>query len=199
MELLCSPLQAEQVTAETMLLTARSLSKVLQLTLAVIKPDAVAHPLMLEALHQRILDNNFVIVRRKDLAWTREDSQRFYSEHSGRFFYQRLVEFMSSGPMRAYILAREDAIRHWRELMGPTKVFRARYTSPASIRGQFGLTDTRNTTHGSDSVESAQREIDFFFPDFCAEEWMKKEEPSFRSGQIHYDHQNQIHTLSTQS
>lgn len=54
-----------------------------------------------------------------------------------------------SGPMRAYILAREDAIRHWRELMGPTKVFRARYTSPASIRAQFGLTDTRNTTHGS--------------------------------------------------
>lgn len=51
--------------------------------------------------------------------------------------------------MRAYILAREDAIRHWRELMGPTKVFRARYTSPASIRAQFGLTDTRNTTHGS--------------------------------------------------
>lgn len=54
-----------------------------------------------------------------------------------------------SGPMRAYVLAREDAIRHWRELMGPTKVFRARHTSPASIRAQFGLTDTRNTTHGS--------------------------------------------------
>lgn len=54
-----------------------------------------------------------------------------------------------SGPMRAYVLAREDAIRHWRDLMGPTKVFRARHTSPASIRAQFGLTDTRNTTHGS--------------------------------------------------
>lgn len=54
-----------------------------------------------------------------------------------------------SGPMRAYILAREDAIRHWRELMGPTKVFRARHTSPTTIRAQFGLTDTRNTTHGS--------------------------------------------------
>lgn len=51
--------------------------------------------------------------------------------------------------MRAYILAREDAIAHWRELMGPTKVFRARYTSPTTIRAQFGLTDTRNTTHGS--------------------------------------------------
>uniref|UniRef100_A0A3Q3XDD4 Nucleoside diphosphate kinase n=1 Tax=Mola mola TaxID=94237 RepID=A0A3Q3XDD4_MOLML len=178
-----------------MLLTPRSLSKVLQLTLAVIKPDAVAHPLMLEALHQRILDDNFVIVRCKDLVWKRQDSERFYAEHSGRFFYQRLVEFMSSGPMRAYILAREDAIRHWRELMGPTKVFRARYTSPASLRAQFGLTDTRNTTHGSDSVESAQREISFFFPDFSMEEWLEKEEPSFRSGQIHYDHQRLIHTL----
>uniref|UniRef100_A0A4W6F1Q5 Nucleoside diphosphate kinase B n=1 Tax=Lates calcarifer TaxID=8187 RepID=A0A4W6F1Q5_LATCA len=55
----------------------------LQLTLAVIKPDAVAHPLMLEALHQRILDNNFVIVRCKDLVWRRQDSERFYAEHSG--------------------------------------------------------------------------------------------------------------------
>lgn len=182
-----------------MWLTARSLSKVLQLTLAVIKPDAVAHPVMLEALHQTILDNKFVIVRCKDLVWRRQDSERFYVEHSERFFYQRLVEFMSSGPMRAYILAREDAIRHWRELMGPTKVFRARYTAPASIRAQFGLTDTRNTTHGSDSVESAQREIRFFFPDFCAEEWMEKEETSFRSGQMHYDDQKHIHTLSMQS
>lgn len=182
-----------------MLLTSARLSKVLQLTLAVIKPDAVAHPLMLEALHQLILDNNFGIVRCKDLVWRRQDSERFYAEHSGRFFYQRLVEFMSSGPMRAYILAREDAISHWRELMGPTKVFRARFNSPASIRGQFGLTDTRNTTHGSDSLESAQREITFFFPDFCADEWMKKEEPLFRSGQIRYDHQNQIHTLSLSS
>lgn len=51
--------------------------------------------------------------------------------------------------MRAYILAREDAISYWRKLMGPTKVYRARYTSPNTIRAQFGLTDTRNTTHGS--------------------------------------------------
>ncbi|XP_071394097.1 nucleoside diphosphate kinase 6 isoform X2 [Centroberyx affinis] len=173
--------------------------KALQLTLAVIKPDAVAHPVMLEALHQRILDNNFVIVRSKDLVWRRQDSERFYAEHAGRFFYQRLVEFMSSGPMRAYILAREDAIHHWRELMGPTKVFRARYTSPATIRAQYGLTDTRNTTHGSDSAESAHREINFFFPEFSVEEWMEKEEPSFRIGEIQYDQKKQIHTLSTQS
>uniref|UniRef100_A0A3B4FGF2 Nucleoside diphosphate kinase n=1 Tax=Pundamilia nyererei TaxID=303518 RepID=A0A3B4FGF2_9CICH len=164
-----------------------------ELDVSVLCSNILAH---FDALHQRILDNNFGIVRCKDLVWRRQDSERFYAEHSGRFFYQRLVEFMSSGPMRAYILAREDAISHWRELMGPTKVFRARFNSPASIRGQFGLTDTRNTTHGSDSLESAQREITFFFPDFCADEWMKKEEPLFRSGQIRYDHQNQIHTLS---
>ncbi|TNM94982.1 nucleoside diphosphate kinase 6 isoform X1 [Takifugu flavidus] len=186
-------------TTKKRLLTARSMAKVLQLTLAVIKPDAVAHPLMLEALHQRILDNSFVIVRCKDLVWRRQDSERFYAEHSGRFFYQRLVEFMSSGPMRAYVLAREDAIRHWRDLMGPTKVFRARHTSPASIRAQFGLTDTRNTTHGSDSVESAEREIRFFFPEFCVEDWMKKEEPLFRAGQIQYDLQKLTHTLAPHS
>ncbi|XP_037541359.1 nucleoside diphosphate kinase 6 isoform X2 [Nematolebias whitei] len=154
---------------------------------------------LLDAIQQKILDHNFVIVRCKDLVWTRRDSERFYAEHSGRFFYQRLVEFMSSGPMRAYILAREDAIRHWREQMGPTKVFRARYTDPASLRAQFGLTDTRNTTHGSDSSESARREISFFFPDFNVEEWLEKEEPLFRSRQICYDPQKHIHTLSSPS
>ncbi|XP_077591745.1 nucleoside diphosphate kinase 6 [Stigmatopora nigra] len=176
-----------------MLLTTRGLSKVLQLTLAVIKPDAVANPVILEALHQSILDNKFAIVRRKDLVWKRQDSQKFYAEHSERFFYQRLVEFMSSGPMRAYILAREDAIRHWRGLMGPTKVFQARYSSPDCLRARFGLTDTRNTTHGSDSVESAQREMVFFFPDFKAEDWLETEEPAFRSGRIRYDSQKHVH------
>ncbi|KAJ3607253.1 hypothetical protein NHX12_026765 [Muraenolepis orangiensis] len=137
----------------------------------------------------------FVIVRWKDLAWKKQDSERFYIEHAGRFFYQRLVEFMSSGPIRAYILAREDAVIHWRELMGPTKVFQARYTSPDSIRAQYGLTDTRNTTHGSDSIESARREIHFFFPEFSMEDWMEKEEPAFRDGRMEYDQRRRIHTL----
>ncbi|XP_024309068.1 nucleoside diphosphate kinase 6 isoform X6 [Homo sapiens] len=121
----------------------------LQLTLALIKPDAVAHPLILEAVHQQILSNKFLIVRMRELLWRKEDCQRFYREHEGRFFYQRLVEFMASGPIRAYILAHKDAIQLWRTLMGPTRVFRARHVAPDSIRGSFGLTDTRNTTHGS--------------------------------------------------
>ncbi|KAF4099397.1 nucleoside diphosphate kinase 6 [Onychostoma macrolepis] len=168
--------------------------KALQLTLAVVKPDAVAHPLILEALHQKILEN-FIIVRKKDLMWRTEESEKFYAEHAGRFFYQRLVEFMSSGPMRAYILARKDAITHWRGMMGPTKVFRARFTSPDTLRGQYGLTDTRNTTHGSDSIESAKREISFFFPEFNADEWMLREEPRFRLGLTEYNEERQIHTL----
>lgn len=169
--------------------------RVLQLTLAVLKPDAVAHPLISEAVHEKILSNRFLIIRSKILSWTRNDSQNFYREHSGRFFYQRLVEFMSSGPMRAYILAHEDAIKLWRDLMGPTKVFRARITMPESIRGLYGLTDTRNTTHGSDSVESAKREMAFFFPEFSVSSWYEQEEPHFRLGAVTYNQEQLIHTV----
>ncbi|KAM5154928.1 nucleoside diphosphate kinase 6-like [Callospermophilus lateralis] len=69
--------------------------KALQLTLALIKPDAVAHPLILGAVHQQILSNKFLIVRMRELLWRKEDCQKFYKEHEERFFYQRLVEFMA--------------------------------------------------------------------------------------------------------
>ncbi|XP_074832985.1 nucleoside diphosphate kinase 6 [Carettochelys insculpta] len=167
----------------------------LQLTLAVLKPDAVAHPLVLEAVHETILNNKFLIVRNKELVWRREDSQRFYQEHSGRFFYQRLVEFMSSGPMRAYILAHEDAVTLWRSLMGPTRVYQARNTAPDSIRGAYGLTDTRNTTHGSDSTASASREIAFFFPEFNESHWYQEDEPRLRCGLACYDAAEHVHSL----
>ncbi|XP_036049047.1 nucleoside diphosphate kinase 6 isoform X2 [Onychomys torridus] len=106
-----------------------------------------------KAVHQQILSNKFLIVRMRELQWRREDCRRFYREHEGRFFYQRLVEFMASGPIRAYILAHKDAIQLWRTLMGPTRVFRARHMAPDSIRGSLGLTDTRNTTHGSERLQ----------------------------------------------
>ncbi|XP_036075293.1 nucleoside diphosphate kinase 6 isoform X2 [Rousettus aegyptiacus] len=154
----------------------------LQLTLALIKPDAVAHPLILEAVHQQILSNKFLIVRMRELLWRKEDCQRFYQEHEGRFFYQRLVEFMA-----------RDAIQLWRTLMGPTRVFRARHVAPNSIRGSFGLTDTRNTTHGSDSVVSASREIAAFFPDFSEQRWYEEEEPQLRCGPVHYSPEGGIH------
>ncbi|XP_030722852.1 nucleoside diphosphate kinase 6 isoform X1 [Globicephala melas] len=165
----------------------------LQLTLALIKPDAVAHPLILEAVHQQILSNKFLIVRMRELLWRKEDCQKFYQEHEGRFFYQRLVEFMASGPIRAYILAHKDAIQLWRTVMGPTRVFRARHVAPDTIRGSFGLTDTRNTTHGSDSVVSASREIAAFFPDFSEQRWYEEEEPQLRCGPVRYNPEGGIH------
>ncbi|XP_005006913.1 nucleoside diphosphate kinase 6 [Cavia porcellus] len=167
--------------------------QVLQLTLALIKPDAVAHPLIMEAIHQQILSHRFLIVRTRELWWRKEDCCRFYQEHEGRFFYQRLVEFMASGPIRAYILAHEDAVQLWRTLMGPTRVFRARHVAPDSIRGRFGLTDTRNTTHGSDSAASASREIAAFFPEFSQQRWYEEEEPRLRLGPVLYSPEGGVH------
>lgn len=71
-----------------------------------------------------------------------------------------------SGPTEALILEREEAISKWRELLGPTKVFKAIHSHPDSIRGLFGLTDTRNACHGSDSPESVAQEIQKIFPNF---------------------------------
>ncbi|XP_074725639.1 nucleoside diphosphate kinase 6 isoform X2 [Strix uralensis] len=88
----------------------------LQLTLALLKPDAVAHPLVLEAVHETILSNRFLIVRAKKLRCGREESRRFYREHAGRFFYQRLVEFMARyGPGRAG----RQLVLVWPELLHP--------------------------------------------------------------------------------
>ncbi len=85
----------------------------------------------------------------------------------GRFFHPRLVEFIASDTLRAMVLAHPtDAITAWRALLGPTKSFRAHYEAPNSLRGMYGLTDTRNVAHGSDSPESVRREVAFFFPDF---------------------------------
>lgn len=69
------------------------------------------------------------------------------------------------------ILAHPTAIAGWRELMGPTKVFRAIYSHPESVRGICGLTDTRNACHGSDSPESVRREIGIMFPEFDVDAW----------------------------
>ncbi|NWX11872.1 NDK6 kinase, partial [Aegotheles bennettii] len=100
-----------------------------------------------------------------------------------------------SGPMWAYILAHEDAVPLWRSLMGPTKVFRARNCVPDSIRGAYGLTDTRNTTHGSDSPASASREIAFFFPEFDEQLWYQQEEPHLRRGRVYYSTEERIHRV----
>lgn len=97
---------------------------------------------------------------------TRKEAQDFYYEHEEKFFYERLVSFISSGPISVHILHRKDAIKLWRGLLGNTKVYLTQIQNPDSIRGRFGLTDTRNVAHGSDSEGSARTEISHFFPSF---------------------------------
>ena len=146
----------------------------LSLTLALLKPDITNMPYTLQQARQLILNTGFIVIRSNIITkMKRDQAESFYQEHCGRFFYNRLVTFMSSGSVHAHILALPSELPHdtkaittWRALMGPTKVMKTRYTEPNSIRGLFGLSDTRNCSHGSDSLQTATREINFFFPNF---------------------------------
>ncbi|VEN64492.1 unnamed protein product [Callosobruchus maculatus] len=140
-----------------------------QQTLAILKPHVVKNPFSLSRIKNIILNANFKIVHLKRKTIDLREAEAFYGEHKGKFFYNRLVTFMTSGPCELMILTKENAIQEWRQLMGPTKVFRAQFEAPDSLRGQFGLSDTRNATHGSDSPESAMKEIEIFFPEFRLE------------------------------
>lgn len=71
-------------------------------------------------------------------------------------------------------MAGDNAIEKWRNLLGPTKVFKTTFSHPNSIRGQYGLSDTRNACHGSDSINAAAREISIFFPEFNTNEWLEE-------------------------
>merc|ERR1712038_255882 len=168
----------------------------LQLTLALIKPDLTAQPHLVTAVRNIILANNFYMVRSQQMRLTRADAERFYAEHDGKFFYNRLVSYMSSGPLWAHILGHPCAISHWRQLTGPTKVFRTIHEHPESIRGMFGLSDTRNSTHGSDSEESARNEMKFFFPQFDVEQWYETDEEHFRLGHVKLDDDKMEHKIT---
>lgn len=140
----------------------------MQRTLALLKPDLLRRP---DAVHVRatILADaeraGLRVVASCALpAWPAPTVRAFYAEHAGRFFYSRLVFAMSSGPVEALVLQGADAVRVWRELVGPTHLPSAR-SQPATVRGRWSCSDTRNVVHGSDSTESAAREIALWFPD----------------------------------
>ncbi|XP_015593849.1 nucleoside diphosphate kinase 6 isoform X2 [Cephus cinctus] len=158
--------------------------KPLQLTLAILKPHVVKSPFALQGIPSR----RTII--------TREEAEFFYADHKGKFFYNRLVTFVCSGPSDMHVLAGHDAIVKWRELMGPTKVYQAQYLAPNTIRGTFGLSDTRNAAHGSDSPESAEQEIKIFFKDFNTTKWYQIEEPFFSLGQVRFDPKAFVHIIN---
>ncbi|XP_077285070.1 nucleoside diphosphate kinase 6-like [Arctopsyche grandis] len=145
------------------------------LTLAVLKPQLVANTWGTKQVQRLIRQQGFRVEATRRLIITPNLAHRLYHQHQHKFFYQRLVTSICSGPVVAHILSRENAIQRWRDMLGPTQVYKAVYSHPNSIRGQFGLTDTRNAAHGSDSLETVSQEIPIFFPEFSVEDWYTKE------------------------
>ncbi|GAA5828809.1 hypothetical protein JCM3766R1_003827 [Sporobolomyces carnicolor] len=135
------------------------MSAPLQLTLGIIKPSVTAHQPHVQDIMRAIKQSGLEIVRTKRIFWKEKDAQQFYAEHEGRFYYPRLVQHASSGPFVALALCGPDAIQTWRALIGPTKVFQGQWERPDALRSRYGLSDTRNGFHGSDSPESARREL----------------------------------------
>jgi nucleoside-diphosphate kinase len=128
-------------------------------TLAIIKPDAVNKNIIGKII-QRIEDEGFKIAAMKMLRLTKDDAKGFYIVHKSRLFYEGLTDFMSSGPVVVMTLEREDAIAHWRQVMGATDPAQAK---PGTLRHAYGFSVERNATHGSDARETAEWEIDYFF------------------------------------
>ena len=128
-------------------------------TLALIKPDAVAAENYGKIL-DRIAQSSLTLKAIKFRHLTLSEVQNFYQDHQGRFFFPRLTEFVSSGPLFALILEGDNALDIWREMMGATNPAEAQ---PNTIRADFGSTMNRNGVHGSDSLKSAQKEIPYFF------------------------------------
>lgn len=128
-------------------------------TLSIIKPDAVANN-HIGDIYSRFEKNGLTIVAAKMLHLDEEKAGGFYAEHKERPFYADLVEFMTSGPVVVQVLEGENAVVKNRELMGATDPAEA---DAGTIRKDFAESKGRNAVHGSDSPESAAREIDYFF------------------------------------
>ncbi|KDN10683.1 MULTISPECIES: nucleoside-diphosphate kinase [Gilliamella] len=130
-------------------------------TLSIIKPNAVKKQLIGE-IETRISQAKLNIIALKMLRLTKEQAEGFYAEHQGKSFFDKLVKFMISGPIVVQILEGDNAIKRYRELMGPTDLSKA---AAGTLRADFADSMTENAVHGSDSLTSAEKEIAYFFVD----------------------------------
>ncbi len=131
----------------------------LERTLAIIKPDAVASKYTGKII-EMLEESGFSIIGMKKIKLSKEDAKKFYIVHKDRPFYDSLTTFMSEGPIIVMVLEKENAIEDYRKLMGATNPEEA---EEGTIRKRFGKNIERNAVHGSDSKESASFEIPFFF------------------------------------
>ena len=133
----------------------------MQNTLSIIKPDAVKKGYT-EQICARIEDSGLDIVLKKELLLTRNEAEGFYAEHKGKPFFEALIYFMTSGPVQVQVLEGKAAISRYRSLMGSTNPKEA---DPGTLRHDFAESIDANAVHGSDSLESAAREVAYFFPE----------------------------------
>ena len=130
-------------------------------TLSIIKPDAVERNLDNE-IKDMFTNKGFKIIKDKKIQIAKTEAEQFYKVHETKPFYNDLCAYLSSGPIVVMVLEKEGAVLGNRELMGATKPEEA---AEGTIRKKYGISIDKNSVHGSDSVENAKIEIDFFFKD----------------------------------
>ena len=133
----------------------------LEQTLSIIKPDAISKGFA-EEICQRLEEAGLKIHSKRSLHLTEEEAEGFYIEHKGKSFFPDLITFMTSGPIQVQILEGENGIAKYREIMGNTNPIEA---NPGTLRADFADSIDANAVHGSDSKQSAEREINYFFSD----------------------------------
>ncbi len=130
-------------------------------TLSIIKPDAVERNLE-DEIKKEFINKGFKIAKEKKIQLAKSEAEEFYKVHETKPFYNDLCSYLSSGPIVVMILEKEDAVIANRELMGATDPKKA---EEGTLRKKFGVSIDKNSVHGSDSVENAKTEINFFFKD----------------------------------
>ena len=127
-------------------------------TLSIIKPDAMERNLE-DEIKKVFIKNNFQIVKEKKVKLEKKDAEQFYKVHETKPFYNDLCNYLSSGPVLVMVLKKDNAIADNRKLMGSTNPKEA---EAGTIRKEYGISIDKNSVHGSDSIENAQKEINFF-------------------------------------
>mgnify|MGYP001170336446 FL=1 len=128
-------------------------------TLSIIKPDAVERNLDNE-IKKIFIDNGFRVLKSKKIQIEKSEAEKFYKIHETKPFYNDLCSYLSSGPIVVMVLEKTNAVLDNRELMGATNPKDAK---DGTIRKKFGISIDKNSVHGSDSIENAEKEINFFF------------------------------------
>ena len=128
-------------------------------TLSIIKPDAVERNLQ-NQIKQDFINKGFEIIKEKKIHISKEEAEKFYKVHESKPFYNDLCNYLSSGPIVVMTLEKENAVVENRKLMGATNPVVA---DEGTLRKKYGISIDKNSVHGSDSLENAKIELDFFF------------------------------------